>query len=300
MHVSNATPPPPMKRALVLSGGGSKGPYHVGFCRRAIGELGIHYPILCGVSVGALVAGFLAMYHEGEEATAATELDALFLGIENRDVWKRWFLFGKVAGLWKPSLLNSAPLEELVENLLDASRVRASGKLLRIGAVSLGTGEYRIFDENYVPLHRALLASASFPGFFLPVKIGADLWIDGGIQQVTPIKAAIAAGATAIDVVITDPEKISPGFEADPEAPDVLLRTLEIMVSRLTWVDVRHALAINELVRVGAAPGKRHLDIRVVAPTEALNSDPLNFDPREATAIAATGYRAARELESGV
>ena len=285
------------QRALVLSGGGSKGPFHVGAVQRLIGELGIHYPILCGVSVGAMVAGFLAMYPKGDEAQAALELDRLFLSIRNRDVWKHWKFFRRAAALWKPSILNTAPLQELVKKRLDGKRIRDSGKKLRIGAVSLTKGNYQVFTEETVPLHLAILASSAFPGFFTPIHMADQWWTDGGVQHVTPIKSAIKAGATAIDVVITEPREASPGFNPDPDAPDVLLRSLELMVHQLTWADVKHARMINVLVEAGLAPGKRHVPIRVISPDSSLNGDSLNFDPEEAVTIAGHGYRKAVELE---
>jgi NTE family protein len=285
-------------RALVLSGGGSKGPFHVGFCKHMIGELKTHYDILCGISVGGLVASFLAQYKRGQEELAAQELTDQFLPIRNENVWKSWFLFGKLAGLWKSSFLNSSPLESLIFTRLDINRIRASRKKLRIGAVSLTQGTYHIFDETYPDLPAAVLASAIYPGFLSPTYINNEWWVDGGIQQVTPIKAAIDAGATEIDVVVTAPSSPTFGFEHDPETVDVILRALDLMTHRLTWVDIQYAQRINELVRAGALPSKREVKIRVAAPLQELNRDPLHFDPKEAREIASLGYHAAIALDN--
>lgn len=284
-------------KALVLSGGGSKGPFHVGAIRRLVGERRIHYPIICGVSVGALVGGFLAMYPEGDEVRAAADLDELFLGIKNRDVWKHWPVFRRVSGLWKPGFLNTAPLQKLVVDRLDPERIKASGKRLRVGAVSLTTGRYQTFTEDHDDIAQALLASSSFPGFFPPIKMGDHLWTDGGIQQVTPIQAALQAGATEIDVIVTSPEGAYSNFEEKPEALDVLLRSVNLMVHRLTWIDVRHAETVNRLVAAGLAPTKRMVKIRVMSPDSNLNGDSLHFDPDEAREISLRGYKKAQIWE---
>lgn len=285
-------------KALVLSGGGSKGPFHAGFCRRAIGELKTQYDILCGVSVGALIAVFLAQYKHGEEVEAAKALDDLFLNIENKDVWKRWFLVGKVAGLWESSLLNSKPLQKLVRSRLDVEKVKSSGKLLRLGAVSLTQGKYVVHSECSTDIASVALASAAFPGFLLPIKMLDQWWVDGGVQQVTPIKAAIDAGATEIDVVVTEPKDASFGIDRKPEALDVFLRSLELMTHHIAWVDVKYAERVNELVKAGKMPGKRVVKLRVACPDRVLNHDSLNFDPKEAKDIALAGYKAAVQLES--
>jgi predicted acylesterase/phospholipase RssA len=284
-------------KSLCLSGGGAKGSYFVGFVRRMVGERARNYDILCGVSVGALVASFMAQYRDYERTEMVDQLEDMFLKIENKDVWQHWFLLRRALGLWKPSFLNSRPLHELVRTRLDSKRVRASGKKLRVGAVSLTTGQYRVFNETHVPLADAVLASAAFPGFLSPIHSAHELWTDGGVQQITPLKAAIEAGATEIDVVITEPRSVSLKFEREPEALDVILRSLEIMANRIAWVDVDYALKINQLIDAGGAPGKRKVQIRVVAPTEALLSDSLSFDPAEARRLAQLGYEAACALE---
>ena len=48
------------RRALVLSGGGAKGSFQIGAMEELIFNRGLDFEILCGVSVGALNASFLA------------------------------------------------------------------------------------------------------------------------------------------------------------------------------------------------------------------------------------------------
>ena len=42
------------------------------------------------------------------------------------------------------------------------------------------------------------LASAAIPILFPPVRIGGDLYVDGGVRQNTPIAPALRAGATHV------------------------------------------------------------------------------------------------------
>lgn len=50
-------------------------------------------------------------------------------------------------------------------------------------------------------MHVGALASASIPGVFLPVQLGAEHYVDGGVQEVAPIQAAVDLGATDVFVV---------------------------------------------------------------------------------------------------
>jgi NTE family protein len=49
-----------MKRALVLSGGGSKGAFEAGFIK-ALSEAGLHFDLITGTSIGALNGALLVM-----------------------------------------------------------------------------------------------------------------------------------------------------------------------------------------------------------------------------------------------
>ena len=54
-----------MKRAIVLSGGGGKGAYQIGFWK-AIRELDINYDIVTGTSIGALNGAFMVQGNYGD------------------------------------------------------------------------------------------------------------------------------------------------------------------------------------------------------------------------------------------
>lgn len=284
-------------RALVLSGGGSKGQYHVGaFCALSQ-DLGREYDIVCGVSVGALVAAHIAQYTVGEDALAAETLTTLFTPIRNRDIYKNWLLVGKLAALWEPSLFNAEPLFRLIKKKLDVNRVRKSGRKLRVGAVSLTAGEYKVFTEHDEPLHEIVYASAAFPVAFEPVSFSGEWWIDGGVRSVTPIQAAVDAGATEIDVVLTAPVEAPLRFSPEPNAIEVGLRSAELMNSQIVEDDVKKALLYNRIIEAGAngVSGKRLLDIRVIRPKRLLNEDSLRFDPVEARQLQDRGFRDALE-----
>ena len=108
-------------RALVLSGGSSRGAYQTGVLKHLLGELEIQYNAVCGTSVGAINAGWLAMYKHGEEKECIDGLEEMWRGLTTSDIYVNWAnwpkpfsYFGYIKALWKPSLYNSQPLMNLI------------------------------------------------------------------------------------------------------------------------------------------------------------------------------------------
>ena len=109
-----------MKRALVLSSGGSRGQFHVGAVKHLMGDLRQHYDIFAGVSVGALIAGFLAQYPKGAEDEAADGLVDLFTPLSSKHLYRPWRM-GLMSGFWKSSLYDASPLRELLRTAVDVT-----------------------------------------------------------------------------------------------------------------------------------------------------------------------------------
>ncbi len=112
------------------------------------------------------------------------------------------------------SLLSLQPVAELIKRELDLDRLLGSGIALRIGAVSLESGELRYITEKGelldregtaldhppVPLADALVASASIPVAFPPVRLGDEHYVDGGAREILPL--AILLDTLDVDVAI--------------------------------------------------------------------------------------------------
>jgi predicted acylesterase/phospholipase RssA len=262
---------------------------------RLLGEERRCYDLYAGVSVGALVAAHLAQYKAGEEAQAAADLHTLFTPIEDRHIYHAWRPFGVFEVPWQPSIFTASPLRRLIKKSLDTTRVQTSGKKLRIGATSLNTGCFRLFDETFSDLHAAVYASAAYPVAFEPGELLGEWWTDGGVRSVTPIEAAIRAGATHIDVVLCAPEKSEHAvYRSEPRALTTTLRTLDLMSDQIISDDVKKAQLYNRLVEAGAEMFKRKIEMCVIRPERVLNDNSLRFEPLEAVRLQKLGYEDAR------
>lgn len=271
-------------RALALSGGGAKIHYHAGALRHLLGERKIPYEIVTGVSAGAIVAAQLAQYPIGYEDDAAHDLEELLSRVSINEVRRGWRPLGLLQGLWKQSFYNSAPLRALLRRELSQEAIKSSGRKLRIGAVCAETGQFKLFTEQSPDLALVVAGSAAFPGILEPVRIAGQLWIDGGVRVVTPIAAAIEAGADEIDVVMTSPLEPRHGvFGHVVPALEIMERAIEYMAEEIIEKDLRLARYANELVANGSSTKKRFVVLNVIRPKSTLCG---TFDfSRESAAI---------------
>jgi NTE family protein len=96
------------------------------------------------------------------------------------------------------------------------------------------------------PAVEALLASASIPPVFPPVRIGGRFLVDGGLSNHTPVSTAVALGATRVMVLPT-------GFGCAVERPPrgavaMALHALNLLIARQLVLDIERFHDAVELV----------------------------------------------------
>jgi NTE family protein len=106
---------------------------------------------------------------------------------------------------------------------VDQQRVAASDVTLRLTIASLRDGVARYvteagdvvtadaltpYDAGGAPgVIEGMCASASVPVVFPPRRIGDDIYVDGGIVQNIPLRAAVSAGASDVIAILTGPRR---------------------------------------------------------------------------------------------
>jgi predicted acylesterase/phospholipase RssA len=277
-------------RALVLSGGGSKGAYQVGALKRWVFEEGADYEILTGISVGAINTTYLSQYPVGQGKQGYQALKDLWDTVTPRKVKKNWFPFCQLEALWKPSVYNSEPLQKWVRGGLDTEKVLASGKLLRIVTVSWDTGEARVISQDDSQLADWVIASSAFPVMLSPIRIDGQLWTDGGLRSVTPLGEAIRAGATEIDVIMcSDPYAKSPFASKGKGAfPSLTMRAIDIMSDEIMRADLKICGLKNDLAELDSKYRKVHIR-RLLKPSVDLG-DSLDFEQKNIIRMEKIGY----------
>ena len=234
---------PPGDLALVLSGGGARAAYQVGMLRYLARRMpGLRFPIVTGVSAGAINAALLAS-HPGTLAEAAEELTDLWANLEADQVFHaRGSLAGRVArwairlvsggsrfGPEVRGMVDTAPLGRLLAGALEAAPdgeipgVQAnldSGRLKAAAVTTLNfaTGQTVTWVqgrkiEGWERSNRKsaacrlgvdhVMASAALPLFFPAVRLGRDWHGDGGVRLAAPLSPALHLGARRILAVST-------------------------------------------------------------------------------------------------
>jgi len=266
-------------RALVLSGGGSLGAFQIGAIKRLV-ELEKEYDMYYGTSIGAINAAGLAMF--GNLADGNKLLEDLWLNIKTSDVKKHWFPFSFIMSWWKCGLYNSAPLRGYLLKHLDVDLVKKSGKKLGLCTVNLDTKKSEVFTETSDHIVDATIASSITPLFLDPIEINGHLYIDGGIRQVAPIQEAINAGATSVDVIMTDPSNKTEN-KVKRNLLDVGMTVIGIMAHEIANNDVANAIGNN--------PG---IPITVIRPDEELGGGVLDFSKETIQRHIGLGYDATK------
>ena len=200
---------------LVLQGGGALGAYQVGVYQ-ALHEAGIEPDWVVGTSIGAINAALIA------GSPKAERLDRL------TDFWKRvetgrflgaplpnWFtqaarnmmaVTSGVPAFFQPNpaaffsshaplgaeqagYYSVAPLNETLGELIDFDRIGSGPMRLTVGASNVRTSEMTYFDSRDEKLDlRHVMASGALPPAFPAVRIGDELYWDGGILSNTPVE----------------------------------------------------------------------------------------------------------------
>ena len=187
-HVMQFEAKEPVRIALVLGGGGSKGLAHLG----AIQELekaGIRPDLIVGCSAGAIIGAFYA------DSPDLSHAEKLFLDLKKSDLLDTSF-FGSRFGV-----VQGKKLRSFMDKNLSAQTFTDLKIPLIVVATDLFNGETVELSQG--ELSSAVHASSALPGLFKPVVLHGKHLIDGGITSPLPVEVARKYGAQiviAIDV----------------------------------------------------------------------------------------------------
>jgi NTE family protein len=179
---------------------------------RALTEYGVVPDLIVGSSVGALNGAVLA----ADPTTAADQLTEIWESMTPRKIFgvdtkfnAAWTLARDGFAGKGTALCSSQPLEKLIMATISANRIEDLPTDLAVVTTDLLAGRPKLLRQG--PLARALLASASVPGVFAPVKIESVFCVDGGVTANVPIRQALEAGARSVIVLDASPAS-TPGF----------------------------------------------------------------------------------------
>ncbi len=186
------------RSALMLSGGGTLGMFHLGVIK-ALHEQQLLPRVLSGSSAGSIIASAIAVRNDDEISAM------LAPGGLNLDAFRPVPLQAAIKG---GAMMDGSQLEScLAANLGDLSFVEAFDRTKRIVSITVSPAEphqqgrlLNYLTAPHVLLKRAVLASCAVPGVFPPVMLQArdyagrivphmpsKRWVDGTLSSDLPM-----------------------------------------------------------------------------------------------------------------
>ena len=211
------------KVALVLGGGAARGFAHVGVIRVLEREK-IPIDLIVGTSVGSLVGAIYA------DKKNSFELEWTAFALEERDIFDYTFISPT------QGFVRGERLEEFVLRKLTARDIEQLKLPFAAVATDIQNGEVVVLQSGSVG--RAVRASSTIPGIFIPLRYQGRILVDGGVLNNMPVDVARKLGA---DVVIA----VDLG-EARKSAPvsnifDTIVQSLYLMASENTEARLKQA-----------------------------------------------------------
>lgn len=279
------------KRALVASGGGSKGSHQIGTIKALLEARG-GYDVVCGCSVGALNSAFLAQHNPEDQLRAISELENIWLDLGGDGVIFKNHAPGFLTylwSLWKGGVRDMSPLQGLIKKKLDHKKLIESKTDLMVGVVSLNSGKYKVVNKYNNSIVDYIWASCVFPILFSPVKIDDEMWVDGGIRHQIPLQDVLRLeDIVEIDIVLTSPQT--------GHIHDFMLN--ERFGSILNVATRGAGILSSEIFEKGAVvyvPHDRKIKINLWEPSNEVNKNSFSFDKEEIKQNIERGYRETKE-----
>lgn len=284
-------------RALVISGGGSKGAFAGGVAQFLIQEAGNEYDLFVGTSTGSLLISHLALgkldkikeiYSNVNQKTIFNNCPFVVkkkngideISINHWNVVKNFIkgkkTFGESENL-RQLLRNSITIEEF--NTLKESNIDV---VVTVSNLSLNQVEYKsINDCTYDEFCDWIWMSANYIPFMSLVRKNGCEYADGGLGSIVPIEEAIKRGATHVDVVVLHTEVNYMNRMPSRNPFELLTTMLSFILDRIE----------NQNIRIGKlVANQKDAIINLYYTPTILTTNSLIFDKEKMTRWWKRGY----------
>jgi predicted acylesterase/phospholipase RssA len=269
--------------------------------------------IVTGISTGALIAPFAFIGSSYDD-----ELEDLYTTMTTSDLVEKRSL---LKGLTGDALADTSPMRELLQNHIDEEMIEeiaqeyARGRRLLIGTTNLDAKRPVIWNigaiaavgtaESAQLIRDIMLASASIPGAFPPVRITVqvgeqkydELHVDGGVSsQVFLYPAQLDLRSAATDLGATGDQRmyvirnsiLQPRWsEVTPKLRPVSLAAISTLI---------RTQGMGDLYRLYLGAKRDNLAFRLAYIPESFDLEPEEaFDPKYMRALFDLAYELSRD-----
>ncbi|MCA9731351.1 MAG: patatin-like phospholipase family protein [Deferribacteres bacterium] len=231
---------------LALGGGGARGMAHIGVLK-VLEKHNIPIHCIAGTSIGALVGSGYALHPDAKQFHAritefikSPQFQKAGLSRFTRKEPAENF-FGQVAKYVKQrivinlahsklSVVSSERLYKIISFTLENRNIEQSQIPLAVVASDLISGEAKTFTRGSI--RKAVLASASIPGFLPPVTYNGHYLVDGAVTAPIPVEAVRELGANIVIAVDVGQDMLATEH-ATRNIVDLIFRTNSITAGSL-------------------------------------------------------------------
>ena len=276
-----------MKKALVISGGGSKGAFAGGVAQYLMKKEGKEYDLFLGTSTGSLMVSHLAL-------GMLDELKELYTNVNQKTIFSNNpFQIKNVAGekvisirhlntFWnflngRKTFGESKNLRALIKRKVTRemyNEIREKNKevVVTVSNLTANQIEYKsIQDCSYEDFCDWIWGSCNYVPFMSLLEKNNCQYADGGFGSLIPIREAILRGATEIDAIILETE-VTQFNRLPAKNPFSLL--FDVFDFMLTHVE-RHNITIGKL-----AANNKDVKLNLYYTPTVLTTNSLVFDKK--------------------
>jgi predicted acylesterase/phospholipase RssA len=168
------------KIGLALSSGGARGIVHIGIIEE-LEKAGIPIDVVCGSSVGAMVAGCYGLGN-------LKLLEEYLLSLRRRDIVKYLDV-----SLSRKGFVEGKAIERELQLLTGGKNLEEAAIKIGVVAVDMISGTGRLLQQGSAA--EAIRSSMAIPVLFRPVKTQTGMLVDGGLISILPVDECRKMGA---------------------------------------------------------------------------------------------------------
>lgn len=211
-------------RALVISGGGSKGAFAGGVAQYLMQDLGKEYDMFLGTSTGSLLIPHLSL-------NKIDKIYNIFTSVQQDDIFsvspfvqrkkgdREYVSIDFVNSLWqfirlKRTFGESKALKrnirrQFTEKEFHTIRATKDDVVVTVSNLSKNSVEYKsIKDCTYEEFCNWIWISCNYIPFMSLATVDGFEYADGGLGCVIPIREAIKRGATEVDAIVLEAQNM--------------------------------------------------------------------------------------------
>ncbi|MGG6231457.1 patatin-like phospholipase family protein [Tenacibaculum sp. SDUM215027] len=292
-----------MKKALVISGGGSKGAFAGGVAQYLMKSKDKDYDMFLGTSTGSLMVSHLAlgMVDELKELYTSVDQKAIFsnspfrirsvhgekvVSIRHRNTFWNFLNGRKTFG-------ESKNLRKLIKNnitkdMYDEIRRLNKEVVVTVSNLTANQIEYKsILECEYEDFCDWIWGSCNYVPFMSLLEKDHCQYADGGFGSLIPIREAIARGATEVDAIILATEVTQMNRLPAKNPFSLMMDTFDFMLENVE----RHNITIGKL------SAKQHnVKLNLYYTPTVLTTNSLVFDKEKMKKWWKSGYKYAKKL----